>query len=241
VRWNRFLYLLTYSHLPVAENLPDRTAWYRRNARMVLLFSVIALGIILAMFPLLRWQVLCVGLVLGVLVILYLIPVSIFGGRLKEIGWLKSLLILSIWVIGSVWLPALQVGVYDRRIGWLTFYRLLFMAPFVLLIDWPDVRGDKRQGIRTVASMFVPDRFRQIISGLTVGALGALLVAVGYGGLPVVMLAESMPLGYLAVRVYTGLPESVLFYKLELDVIIGIAGLLDMLGAWFMSHLMPRI
>ncbi len=173
-------------------NQPERMAWVERHRRYV--WTTIGLAAVSAalLMPMLRSQTLVVGIVLGTVGLVYVLPVLPGARRLKSIGWAKPIAIAGAWTLGAVMLPVIEAGQPLGADAWsLAGYRFLFLIPNALLADWVDRAGDARAGLRTVATQWTPRRIR----GVATGALGVALlgvVAAWMRGAPVLLAVDAI-------------------------------------------------
>jgi len=165
--------------LPEDEhNVPERASFVRRYGTAMLAAGTLlyagAVG-----FALLGDVPGAPGMVLPLLVaVLY----SVF--RAKRVFLVKNLLVGAAWAA----IP-LGVGVYHGRFP---DDGILFVAAFVGLMitiaaavfDIKDIEGDRAEDIRTVPTLFGPQRTRQFAAGATALVAGGVVAAILAGPLP---------------------------------------------------------
>lgn len=167
-------------------NHPRRQAWLRRHAPLQRRLAAAALVIALLMLPFLRPVTLVGGSVLAMLGVLYALPLLPGGRRLKALWFVKPLAIAGGWAAGGVLLPALEAGLaFSPVVAGLVAYRLLFILPNALLVDWLDREGDARAGLRTVATVWPAEgvRFAAALLALLAAACAVAAAVAGAGPL----------------------------------------------------------
>jgi 4-hydroxybenzoate polyprenyltransferase len=94
------------------------------------------------------------GAALGGVGVLHVAPMLPGRQRLKAWSLFKPLTIGVVWAAGGVVLPMIEAGAsavsFDA--AHLAAYRVLFVAPNVLLADWIDREGDAAAGLTTVGT-----------------------------------------------------------------------------------------
>lgn len=126
------------------------------------------------------------GMIVGVLGVLYAVPVLGPGRRLKSFWRLKPLVIGGGWALGGVLLPVLEAGETVAVGGAaLAGYRFAIVLANVLLADFGDRMGDAQVALRTVATEWTPP--------VLLGTVRCLLGAIVLAGLAV-SLAYRLPL-----------------------------------------------
>ncbi len=211
-------------------NQPERLAWLRTHPRYVLISSGCAAAVAIAALPYLRPGVLWAGFSIGVLSLLYVIPVLPAGRRLKPAGFFKPVLIAGAWAGGCVLLPVLQAGAaLTPAVAALTTYRFLFVLPNAILSDYPDREGDRRAGLHTMASAWSPAALRGITASSLAFAIAGTLAAMLSFGAPRLLLVDLVgPVIMLAAA--SRLQDS-RNYSLTLDAILAWPAL-TALAAW---------
>lgn len=133
-------------------NQPDRVDWYVRNHSYKYVSTLLAVmtgGV--ALFYL-SPSTLQSGLLLGVVGIVYLVPLGKKLKRLKGYLLVKPAFIAFCWTFGVVILPVVEAQGSINRMVWLFFlYRCLLIIANVLLADLPDKVGDERASLTTFA------------------------------------------------------------------------------------------
>lgn len=128
------------------DNVPQRVSWFSSHRFYVLfssLFAVLA-GSVSARF--LPKSIIIVGAGLGVLGILYGVKVPGMQLRIKDLPFIKTLLIVLCWIMGSVVLP-FESAITPLLLSYLVVYKALAILPNILVADWMDREGDKKHGI----------------------------------------------------------------------------------------------
>lgn len=212
-------------------NHPKRRAWLQRYATLLGGGALLAgLGTIAAARHL-RPQTLLAGALLGALSLSYAMPLLPGERRLKAVGGLKPALIAGAWAGGGVALPVLEAGAaLDSGSGLLLGYRFLFILPNALWSDWPDRVGDRRAGLRTVATAHSGQWLWSVSSGALglclVGGLWALLTEQAPTLLAVDLVGPALMWG--AVWVAPRAPRW--FYVVVLDALVAWPGVTALVG-----------
>ncbi|MEZ4700084.1 MAG: UbiA family prenyltransferase [Rhodothermales bacterium] len=202
-----------------AHNQPDRLQWVHRHRRYTLFSTLASLLAIGVAWPYLSPRTLGAGAVLGVAGVLYLFPLLPGKTRLKGNWLIKPLAIAGGWALGATLLPTLEAGrLPDGQVALLFVYRLLFLLPNVLLADWPDRDGDRREGLRSVAQ-FLGETSMRRVAQLTCGAALAVggVLAWRSGWPPPAWIDLAGPV-IMALLVSRPMPASRWFYTLALDL-----------------------
>ena len=126
-------------------NSIDRLLWYKNHNAYVWVSTIIAvIGVALGS-TYVSGSVLRVGMLIGLGGILYSAPIPFTSWRIKDIQFLKTVLIIACWVAGGVVLPILDV-VPVNEIVLRAVYKCLYIFPNVLLAEWVDRAGDADRG-----------------------------------------------------------------------------------------------
>jgi len=152
-----------------ADNAPHRIAWYRHHRSYLVVSSVVATICAIWSATHIHTEVLLAGSVLGLAGILYSIPLPFTSLRLKDVQVLKTLLIVSCWVIGGVILPVWSTVPVQAAL-FLAGYKFLYVIPNVLMAEWVDRSGDAQYGIQSTGS-------RMSLSSIRMISLACLLAA----------------------------------------------------------------
>ena len=124
-----------------------------------------------------------VPLVAGVVYSVPLVPARFGFRRLKEIPFMKSLVVAFSWAVPPALLPvcctALPTGAATGIVA-ASFFFLVFTNTVVF--DIRDVEGDAAAGVRTIPTILGARKTLLLLTGLNISA-GAVLVIAG-GGLP---------------------------------------------------------
>ncbi|HEX7071382.1 MAG TPA: hypothetical protein VF190_11275 [Rhodothermales bacterium] len=126
-----------------AETHPARANWTAEHARAlgVILASAVVLAAILGT-PIARAHPLTVAAVF-LISASYAVTLGPDGIRLKDVWWLKPVLVAAVWTIavGSLVLPGGRAAV--RSFSWIVPYRFLFLLTNVLLCEVVEGRSNK--------------------------------------------------------------------------------------------------
>lgn len=166
-------------------NEPERVAWAAHHRKYTLLSIVAAVAVIALSWPFVQPEVKLWIPLLGVPGLAYGLRIPGTGRRLKQIGWIKSPVILFSWVVGTTTLVLMHGGMDGGgSIVLLTLYRLLYLAPSVMIADYVDRKGDGRAGIRTVSQWLGPKTLRMVAAGTAITASGVLAWLITSNGWP---------------------------------------------------------
>jgi|GEM_PF-1331600 len=133
-------------------NQPERVKWYRDHASYQ--YASVGFFGIIGFFALfyLKPQTLWLGLLLGGIGMIYLVPYGSQFARLKGHWLAKPLFITLCWSFGGVLLPLIESGEHVNGMVWsFLLYRSLLIGANVLLADLPDKMGDARSNLDTLA------------------------------------------------------------------------------------------
>lgn len=181
-------------------NRPERTVWMRQHRRYVwgtVIGGAFGTG---AMMPLLHWETIVLAGGLGLIGGLHVLPVVPGAHRLNIVGRSKPVVIATVWAVGAVMLPLLEAGaILTQGAMALAVYRVGIVGANLLVADAADAEGDRRVGLRSIATHWHPQQIRRmvrvllvailLVGGLAVAAFGApRLLAVDLLG-PLLMLA----------------------------------------------------
>jgi 4-hydroxybenzoate polyprenyltransferase len=151
-------YLIVYNadrlYLDPADrlNTPLRTRWAARlrGWRFVLVSLAAALVTVWPVMTGRCWLLFPLALVFGILSF-YSRPIPRAGFRLKDLPYLKSLLVPTVIAIVLVLWPVLESGNDLRGKVWLVFFWIfLILTINALVYDYRDIEGDRSTGTRTI-------------------------------------------------------------------------------------------
>ena len=115
-------------------------------------------------------DILMFALVMGFIGLFYSVPVLTGKKRLKDYPFLKTALILCCWVGGGVLLPV--VGQAEPELIWaFAAYRTCSIIPNLLVADWVDQTGDRKQRARGQSRQLTESVVRQLSAGTLAMAL----------------------------------------------------------------------
>jgi len=218
------IYQVDRAFFPAPEdalNQPDRLDWVGRHRGWVWGASLTAGVVALVMIPLLKSGTLVLGVLLGLIGLLYVGPFFPHRRRLKAFGSWKPWVIGLAWVVGGVILPVVEAGgAVSGKVVALAVYRMLFLIPNVLLSDWPDRKGDALIGIRTPATWLPLQRLQQIAALSAMAALVGALFAIWFFEGPLLLYVDMAGPGLMLVMVLRTLPTSRWFYGFLIDAIV---------------------
>lgn len=200
-------------------NKPERLAWNQTHPRYGFLASACAAVAMLLAVSHLSLRTLALSAVIGMVGILYCIPLGKPRWRLKHIPYAKALIVAGCWAAATVILPAVQAGApIHSDVACLFLYRTLWLLPNLLLSNWLDREGDKRTGIRTFANEWTAQRVLSACRRVCIATLvmaGALVITIHASRW---ILLDAAGLLVLLAFLRRGLPESRWFYLLTVDL-----------------------
>ncbi len=202
-------------------NRPERLAYVEGHRGLLLTETLLVAGGGIAASFHLRPATLLVGAGLGLLGLLYTVPVFPGGRRVKSVPILKPLVIGLAWAVGGVWLPVIEAGgTLDGWVLLLTGYRLLFIFPNLLMADIPDRQGDRVFGVENIARahmlepMLQAARFGLLLAG------GGMLAWVGLAGGPWLVGVDVVGLVLMFLLLRNPLNRPSWFYGLVIDAVV---------------------
>ena len=153
-------------------NQPGRVKWYRDHSSYqyvsIGFCGIIGFAALFFLKPVTLWM----GLLLGSIGMIYLMPYGSQFARLKG-HWLAKPLFISIcWSFGGVLLPLIESGERVNGMVWsFLLYRSLLISANVLLADLPDKTGDASSNLDTLAVLLSKQSLIHIILCLSMLAL----------------------------------------------------------------------
>ncbi|WP_292395880.1 UbiA family prenyltransferase [Methanoculleus sp. UBA303] len=177
-----------------------------------------------------------VPLIAGVVYSVPLFPIRLGFRRLKEVPFMKSLIVAFSWAVPPALLPvchaALPAGSAAGIVG-VFFFLLVFTNTVVF--DVRDVEGDMASGVKTIPTILGTRRALLLLTGINV-SLGAALVLAGRLFLPgsctALMLAAGIVYAQAYVLCFQRLRTKKLLFELLADgqfiVLGGVAYLLTL-------------
>jgi 4-hydroxybenzoate polyprenyltransferase len=202
-------------------NQPERLAWVRSHRPLTLAFLLIALGAIVFASPYLKPATFRAGVALGFAGFVYLLPILPGRNRPKGHWLIKPLSICGAWSIGVVVLPALEAGFpLDGHLAVLLLYRFLFFLPNVVLADWPDRDGDRREGLLSVAITLGEHRLRRLAQAASLASLAVGGVLAWRLGWPSPAMIDLAGPALMLIAIARPLPASRWFFAVWLDLLL---------------------
>lgn len=157
-------------------NHPQRRRWGRTRRRWLLVESVILILVGGAAATFLRRATLVVGTTFAGIAGLHVVTPGTSGRFLNVPGIGKPLLVAVVWAVGGSVFPSLEAGrVVGVSEAAFAAYRLLFILPNVLLLDWADREGDAAAGLRPWGVDTSARTIRWAATALLLGAVGSAL------------------------------------------------------------------
>lgn len=133
------------------------------------------------------------------LTLFYSLPVSIVGNktfRLRQIPFLKILLVSITWSATTVLLPVIHHGMsLDAHVWMVLFERALFVFAITIPFDIRDMIEDERQGLKTIP-LFIGERQSRMISVLML-VVFIIVTAIHYAHTSQVFLAVALSISAL--------------------------------------------
>jgi 4-hydroxybenzoate polyprenyltransferase len=190
---------------------------------VLIFFLLVSVGLVYFAVQSFQSATLAGVLCLALLSMAYVLPLLPSRRRLKDIPYLKAIVVSTGWALSGVLLPALEAGsAIDSRLLFLFLYRVIYLLPNLILSDWPDRDADRAAGIVTVANRCGgAHRLILFSRALTLACAAILGLGVLRGALPLWFLADPAGLILVLVLVRRRLPEKRRFYRLAVD---GLAG-----------------
>lgn len=202
-------------------NRPAYWNWTRAHRGYVWGMAVLLAGAGGAMLPLVRPVTIGLGLGLGGLGLLHVIPAMRGGRRLKSFGYLKPLAISGAWALGSVLLPVLEAGrTITVGVIALMAYRFVIVLVNTLVADWRDRVGDARAGLRTWATTMS----EAVVFGIAYVALTGIMAtgvgAVAAGAAPRVLLVDLLGIILMGVFVRCAKHDATWAPRVAVDAVV---------------------
>lgn len=150
-----FVYNVHYLLKKSTPELSDRFGWSQRNKLWHYIFLALGVaGCIYSVFHLPKEIIIGCG-VLGVLSFSYSIPLLPFKNkkRLKDFGWVKIVVLTSVWTIVTSVLPILYHGAGITDYPYEILMRFVFMFTLCVAFDIRDMQTDMEAGIATLPNV----------------------------------------------------------------------------------------
>ncbi|WP_226011752.1 UbiA family prenyltransferase [Halomicrobium salinisoli] len=179
------------------RNVPQRAAFTRRYGRALLVLSVCAYAVAVAVAlarGLPRVEFMALPLVVGALYSLF---------RVKRLFLVKNLLVGASWGVIPLGVCVYFGGDWTVEVAFLAGYVFVMLAVAAVVFDVKDIDGDQKRGIRTVPTEFGPRATRAVAGVVTVAAAAVVVGLVVVGVLPgrylVLVAFDAYVLGYTVV------------------------------------------
>lgn len=135
-----------------------RHAWILRNKNLLKIITVLSSIYLVVSSFFLPWRVIFYLSHLGIISIMYSIPVFNKNGKkipLRGIGIIKIFLIAYVWMSATVWLPAVEKGlaVFDPAVLEMALRRGLFIFALTLPFDIRDLKSDEQADVITIPGL----------------------------------------------------------------------------------------
>ncbi len=164
------------------DKLPMLLVWSQHN-RVLLLILIAISGSVAGstlLYGKLRPETIATAVGMGVVAMLYVMPVYRSGGkwiRLRDIRYIKIFMIALVWAVMTAWLPALESGVGAIPEAFLlSIERFLFVLAITLPFDIRDAHVDRLAGLKTIPHVLGSDGTKMlaylllaVFSGICVG------------------------------------------------------------------------
>lgn len=158
-----FIYAFHYFSKQRSGKTGERLSWCRSHP-WVLPLSMGAGALISGWLILRNFKALFYQQSIFHFALLFLIPLlsfayshPVFFKKIRNIGWLKPLVLTCTWTAATTWAPVIIAGAgesyrgNDLSPGLLFLHRFIFIAPLVVLFNLYDLEKDRQEGIRTPA------------------------------------------------------------------------------------------
>lgn len=131
------------------KDVPDRIKWGRDNKKT--LYGTMFLSLIGSIFFFLQlnFNTQIAAILLGGLSVGYTLPIG--GKRLRDIGWLKIIIIAITWGGVTVLLPVLSALIVPSNYYILLVATILYTLAITIPFDLRDKEADTNAGIKTIA------------------------------------------------------------------------------------------
>lgn len=150
-----FVYNVHYLLKKSTPELSDRFGWSQNNKYWHYIFLTVGIGgCIYSVFHL-PLEILAGCTVLGVLSFSYSIPLLPFKNkkRLKDFGWIKIIVLTTVWTIVTSVLPILYHGSTISMYPYEILMRFVFMFTLCVAFDIRDMQTDMEAGIATLPNL----------------------------------------------------------------------------------------
>ena len=200
-------------------NVPERVAFTQRYRWWLL--GLAALATLAAAWA--AWYLQAawieVAMAFGALGLIYPMRILPGGKRPKDVPALKVFLIAGCWVGGGVVVPSLlpfgdAFSLHSGPVnaipgGWtvvlLAAYRMTYIIPNLLVVDWLDREGDEGHGIPGIGGRNEPARLRRWIRVNLVGAMVVMWMLWGSGMSAVLLAVDGIGLLGVTWHVWSAL------------------------------------
>ncbi|MBV5314474.1 MAG: UbiA family prenyltransferase [Prolixibacteraceae bacterium] len=133
----------------------DKHRWVRENRKMFYMLVFISVAGFITAAGMAKKEVLLAFLPLGIITLFYSVPVS--GNRrhllrLREIPYLKIVLIAAVWSASTVLLPVIQTDekFNSAQVILLLVERFFFIVAITIPFDIRDMEADRHSGLKTL-------------------------------------------------------------------------------------------
>ncbi len=136
------------------------------------------------------WLVKLALIIPGIVSLGYVLPILGDQKRLRDLSYIKIFLIAIVWAWVTVWLPALELGVYSNAFVYLMLLeRALFVFAITLPFDIRDLKVDAFSKVPTIPFRIGVQKTKWLAYFLLIIMLGitGLNYALGYYTLPTVV------------------------------------------------------
>lgn len=253
-QWHPYLFLILFATLfeynlhrliTVLTNeealKSDKHRWIRENRKMFYMLVFISVAGFITAASMAKKEVLLAFLPLGIITVFYSVPVSRNRRhllRLREIPYLKIVLIAAVWSSSTVLLPVIQAHekFNSAQVILLLVERFFFLIAITIPFDIRDMEADRHSGLKTLP-MLLGNKNVRILSYLSL-ILFFLISVLHYS------LANQryiiVAIGISAITTYLFIDLKIfrkmnLYYYGILDGTMLLQGLL-VLGLYFVTH-----
>jgi 4-hydroxybenzoate polyprenyltransferase len=191
-----------------AINHQDRYRFTKKYEKSLYNAAIVGCGFVLilgAWYGLLTFLMVLLPLILGVLYSIPCLPPSTGYRRLKEVPFLKNLIVAIAWGVPLTFIP---LFVSNMPVSFATVITLIYLCSFVfiasVLPDIRDMEGDKVAGIRTIPTVIGVERTMILIRGinLMVGTSAIVISALYLSPIVAFVLTVSTVYTHLSINFF---------------------------------------
>jgi 4-hydroxybenzoate polyprenyltransferase len=201
-------------------------------------FSMVLSGLgALICFSQLSWETMTRLIFPIILALLYITPVFGNGRRLRDLPYIKILVIALVWSWTTFYVPMMSESNFNYLDGGLMFERFIFLLAITLPFDVRDMEVDSAQGQKTLATLWGISNTKRVAQILLfAGVLSMVSICLEHP--PFQLFALAYLPGYLLaymliIGVKEGRPDS--YYSIGLDGTMLLLGLSTVITYLFLQ------